>query len=289
MKMYHAAGIQTFHHLKHDQYACMGPYIPGWMEGAASWHPSVIGHRLRAAHHAYFWLLNYKDAIESVRASVSHRQLDAMYKDIETHLHKLTHVKLEPARHSTIFPDKAKCYTDYEPRPLRDSSLKSKVLKGLAPSEKDKGWKFIIYELLVDPNLVKRSYQNGYHDFKYLMYGDESSGPLSLSLQMDNEGPIIICETPGIWGSLPAGFKHFWDPDVLDIYVTFDAVSATNEDFAFDKETASKLVIHHTQELEICAEIIRSKHDVHFKAGSHVLTVVPKTSTKVILAWLITA
>jgi len=100
---------------------------------------SVIGHRLRAAHHAYFWLLNYKDAIESVRASVSHRQLDAMYKDIETHLHKLTHVKLEPARHSTIFPDKAKCYTDYEPRPLRDSSLKSKVLKGLAPSEKDKG------------------------------------------------------------------------------------------------------------------------------------------------------
>lgn len=103
------------------------------------YHHSVIGHRLRAAHHAYFWLLNYKDAIESIRSSASHRQLDALYKDIETHHHKLTHVKLEPARHHTIFPDKAKCYTDYEPRPLRDSSLKSKVLKGLALSDKDKG------------------------------------------------------------------------------------------------------------------------------------------------------
>jgi hypothetical protein len=25
------------------EYACLGPYIPTWMDGAASWHPSVIG------------------------------------------------------------------------------------------------------------------------------------------------------------------------------------------------------------------------------------------------------
>lgn len=65
--------------------------------------------------------------------------------------------------------------------------------------------------------------------------------------------------------------------------------TAAIEDFTFDKEAASKLAIHHSQELEICAEIIRSKHDVHFKAGSHVLTIVPKTTSKVILAWMITA
>jgi len=40
-------------------------------------------------------------------------------------------------------------------------------------------------------------------------------------------GPIIICETPGIWGSLPTGFKHFWDPNIVDIYVTFDAKNST--------------------------------------------------------------
>ena len=32
----------------------------------------------------------------------------------------------------------------------------------------------------------------GYHDFKHLMYGDESSGPLSLSLQMEHEGNLRI-------------------------------------------------------------------------------------------------
>ena len=51
----------------------MGPYIPTWMEGAASWHPSVIGHRLRAAHHSYFWLLILSDAIQGLKSSLTHR------------------------------------------------------------------------------------------------------------------------------------------------------------------------------------------------------------------------
>ncbi len=38
-------------------YIRTGPYIKSWMKGAASWHPSVIGHRLRAAHHSYASIL----------------------------------------------------------------------------------------------------------------------------------------------------------------------------------------------------------------------------------------
>ena len=48
-----------------------GPYIRNWMEGAASWHPTVIGHRLRASHHAYFWLLILRDAISELLRAVS--------------------------------------------------------------------------------------------------------------------------------------------------------------------------------------------------------------------------
>ncbi len=62
-KHYHGAAIQTFSHYHHDVYACQGPYIKDWMAGAASWHPSVIAHRMRASHHAYFWLEIWVEAV----------------------------------------------------------------------------------------------------------------------------------------------------------------------------------------------------------------------------------
>ena len=48
-------------------------------------------------------------------------------------------MKLEPPRHKTIFPDNATCYTDYEPRPVREASLQSKVIQGLAATDADSG------------------------------------------------------------------------------------------------------------------------------------------------------
>ncbi len=44
---YSGVGIDSFTHGTHESYACLGPYIPSWMLGAASWHPSVIGHSMR--------------------------------------------------------------------------------------------------------------------------------------------------------------------------------------------------------------------------------------------------
>lgn len=59
--------IQTFTHYLHAEYACHGPYIKNWTEGVLQdYHPSVIGHRLRAAHLAYFWLWILSQAIEDV-------------------------------------------------------------------------------------------------------------------------------------------------------------------------------------------------------------------------------
>jgi hypothetical protein len=132
---YHSAGIQTFQHMMHEKYACEGPYIPTWMEGAASWHPSVIGHRMRGAHHAYFWLLNFAEAIADLKTQLGHRVYDAVEKDVDHRLSKL-HAPLVPPRHQTDFPDDAKCYTDYEPRPVREASLKQRVIGGLASEGK---------------------------------------------------------------------------------------------------------------------------------------------------------
>ena len=132
---YHSAGIQTFQHLNNELYACEGPYIPTWMEGAASWHPSVIAHRMRAAHHAYFWLLNYAEALASVKEQLSHRVFDAVEKDVDHRWTKL-HTPMGPAKHASMFPDEAQCLTDYEPRPVREASLKDKVVGGLAKDGK---------------------------------------------------------------------------------------------------------------------------------------------------------
>lgn len=55
-KAYHSAGIQTFTHSSFEPYACLGPYIKDFQKGFVSWHPSTTAHKLRAAHHSFFWL-----------------------------------------------------------------------------------------------------------------------------------------------------------------------------------------------------------------------------------------
>lgn len=134
-KRYHGAGIQTFQHVKHTAYACLGPYIKTWMKGAASWHPSVIGHRLRAAHHSYFWLLILRDAISELIQLASHRALDAIAKDVEKHLNHYYPSHMSAPAHPSPFLDDMQCFTDYEPRSIRNSSLKDLVVQGLADNE----------------------------------------------------------------------------------------------------------------------------------------------------------
>lgn len=214
-------------HEKHTDYACLGPYIKTWMEGAASWHPSVIGHRLRASHHAYFWLLVYLDALEELKKVLSHRSADAALKDCQHHLQSLYQPLNPEPKHKSPFPDNMTCHTDYQPRSIQgESSLKRLVLSGLSsedPVESFKdagdGWHFIIYENLVDHNLVVRSQKQGYLDYKYLLFTGENAKPLSLKLQIERPGAVFICQTPGIWGSLPKGFDKLWEAE-LELYIT---------------------------------------------------------------------
>jgi hypothetical protein len=138
-KHYHGAAIQTFTHLKHEDYACQGPYIKKWMEGAASWHPSVIAHRLRASHHAYFWLLIWQEALQELMKNLANnRNPDALLKDTSAHLDKL-YIPMKEAVNKLPFLDDMKCYTNYEPRAVREVSLKDRVLTGLSTGTGEKG------------------------------------------------------------------------------------------------------------------------------------------------------
>lgn len=188
-KNYHGAGIQTFTHSRHTDYACLGPYIKEWEKGAASWHPSVIAHRLRASHHAYFWLLIWQEALKELLSLASHRSVEAILKDVEHHQATL-YPPMHPAIHKSTYVDDMKCYTDYEPKATEGISLKERAVAGLAAEESQKGWHFIIYEDLVDKHLVQNSHKQGYLDFKKLMYGNVESGPLSLSVSTARAGPV---------------------------------------------------------------------------------------------------
>ena len=209
---------------------------------------------MRGAHHAYFWLLNLAEALSELKALASHRVLDAIEKDVDHRLNKLL-TPMGPALHKSKFPDDAKCYTDYEPRAVREASLKEKIVAGLEADGKagelllqysrmcvpysfttmaelilkivsvlrvyillkykcnytfscimnplitaphathslqytHAGWTHMIYEDIVDHNLVLKSRKMEYLDFKYLLKGDKDAGPLSFHLDLAKDGPV---------------------------------------------------------------------------------------------------
>jgi hypothetical protein len=48
----------------------------------------------------------------------------------------------------------------------------------------------MIYEDIVDHNLVLRSQKFEYADFKYLLHGGKESGPLSIEVETSKDGPV---------------------------------------------------------------------------------------------------
>eukprot|EP00601_Ochromonadales_sp_CCMP2298_P021469 CAMPEP_0173311706 /NCGR_PEP_ID=MMETSP1143-20121109/23688_1 /TAXON_ID=483371 /ORGANISM="non described non described, Strain CCMP2298" /LENGTH=435 /DNA_ID=CAMNT_0014253745 /DNA_START=123 /DNA_END=1430 /DNA_ORIENTATION=+ len=194
MHAYHGAGIQLFSHRSEEDYACKGPFIPSFQDGAASWHPSVLGHSLRASHHAYFWLRAWSEALSDLRNQTSHRVVGAVQKDVVSRLGRLQAPRGK-AQHKSDFPDDATCYTDYEPRPVREASLLSTVISGLASNTSNttptngKGWTYQIYENIVNKELVEKSQQMQYLDYKYLLWGDKSAGgPAEFAGQSEKRG-----------------------------------------------------------------------------------------------------
>lgn len=73
-KEYPAAGLQLFWHNTVDIYRCRGPFTVDWECCAASHHPTLLGHELRATHHAMLWLPVLANAISELIHTLSHQQ-----------------------------------------------------------------------------------------------------------------------------------------------------------------------------------------------------------------------
>ena len=224
--------------------------------------------------------------MQDILTHLEHRAPDAILKDVQHHLEN-NYAPAGEAVHKLDFLDGMKCLTDYEPRAVREVSLKSHVVAGLAKDEKDpSGWLSIIYEDMVDHNLVKRSLEHEYKDFKWLLHGKDNSGPLSIKVTNERAGPMYICETPGIWGALPKGFTHLHE-DAIEIYLHKDVADTTN--YKFETSKATKLNFYHDKELDICIQLRSGdKSGKEFPKGNHVLTIVPKANKKLIVAWVLT-
>lgn len=107
---YSGMGIQSFTHMSHDNYKCLGPYIAEWRKGAAPWHPSVVAHRLRAAHHAFFWLFGFREALIIIENLLTKGQsLDIIKLEFNNRLDNFykKHT-FPPNNHLTHIPDKVK-------------------------------------------------------------------------------------------------------------------------------------------------------------------------------------
>lgn len=49
---------------------------------------------------------------------------------------------------------------------------------------------------------------------------------------------MFLCETPGIWGSLPKGYDHLWS-GIIEAYVTYNVAAADRANFTFKKGECS--------------------------------------------------
>ena len=237
-------GIQLWDHTSYQDYKCLGPYIKEWQNpGVASWHPSALGHELRAAHYAYFWLLILKDAVIELQKNLTTSSFAAVYAAVKKHERRETgHVPAKPI-YASDFSDNMQCLTTFEPRHDPLARLTDYVI----PSGDDRPpFKSSIFEELTEPRIINKARERGYKDFKHMLFGDKDSSPLSVRIRVQASGTAFLCQPPGNWGKLPSGFKNFWEAGTK-VYLTRnlpDGKDAAGKSFKFEASAAEEL--HYT-------------------------------------------
>lgn len=279
-KTYKTAGIQTWVHSLYEPYKCHGPYIDDWGCCSASWHPSLKGHELRADHYSYFWLLILKDAINDLSTITNIEE--AATKVSKHRTSEVNHIPREPM-YPSHFHSNLKCYTTFQPLHDPDLSLLNLVIPVTNPTLDVKPFGYAIMEDFINVDIVQKARQQGYKDYKYMLYGNKHSQPLSLKLEVLNTGYIHVCEPPGNWGKVPKGFKSFYKDGTAKAYVTINV--STYESFVFDmaKATEVSIVDLNKGSQYVCAEIGKEPMTV----GKHVLTLVPMTEDNIMVSCLI--
>ena len=185
------------------------------------------------------------------------------------------------------YNDKQRCYITYEPLNQPELSLFNLVVGSSSSAGSDaQPFQKGIMEDFIDKNIVINARRQGYLDYKYMLYGDKSSLPLSLRVDIKHVGIVQLCEPPGNWGNLPAGFKSFYKDDMAKVYIT-ENVALGNESsatFDFDESRAKQLPIVDLKKGTqfVCAEIGEK-----INLGNHVLTIVPTSESKIMISYMI--
>ena len=300
------SGIQLWEHGGYDTYKCHGPYTAGWGCCSASWHPSVLGHELRASHYAFTWLAVYKDALEHVLKHLNDNSgsnnvnaADDLLVKIDRHInHEQKHTQMT-AYFPSDYSDNMSCMTTFHPISDAESDLDKYYVK----NNVDKPlFKKTIFEDLMDKGIVSKARAGGYQDFKYIYYGNKDSMPLSIKIHVKKEGIVFLCQPPGFWGKLPDGFKNFWDANTK-IYLNSDvenydklqtfkdllepnAVNAGHVPFNFNMDLGK--VKAYTNKIPGDSQNLCVQFDEKFKTGVHVLTIVPSTADNILISTIIT-
>jgi hypothetical protein len=282
LNKYNAAGMQFFDHEHYDKYKCHGPYVPEWQCCSASWHPSILGHQVRADHHAFFWLLIFRDAIQFIQTSLKTTNIEDLSKTMKKHLKSEKKYALVEPMYESKYSDSLQCYTTFQPHADESMSLDKLVLPN---NDNTPGFKMDIFEQLTEPGVLKKARKMGYKDFKHMLYGNKDSGVLSLKATVTSEGNSFLCQPPGNWGKLPKGFTNMWECGT-EIYLTPNVPESEMNTFLFQKDKARS--VSYTQKSPkdsqswLCVDF-----DSPLPVGTHVLTVVPTTDQKIGFAYLL--
>ena len=286
VKMFQAyqtlAGVQVWSHRHYEEYKCHGPYVKEWACCSASWHPSKLGHELRASHHSFFWLQVLKDALTELLQKSEQEHLEELLTSINKHISAETkHVPVE-AMYQSEYSDRMQCYTTFEPIHDESGNLNSHILTSMDGKE---AWTHQIFEDLTDKNILIKARERGYLDFKHMVHGNKDNSPLSLKIKIDSNegGTFFLCEPPGNWGKMPDGFMPFWEVGTK-VYITKDAeLGEGGTQFTFDESKAK--VLSYTNRLpkdtqNVCVDFAPYK----LPSGTHVITVVPTTDDRIMIS-----
>ncbi len=319
-KMLHSyqtlAGIQIWSHHHYESYKCRGPYVRDWQCCSASWHPSKKGHELRAAHHSFFWLAIFRDAvIEILLEKKDSLRMQLAMSD--HHISKEGKHGPDAPLYKSRYTDDMQCINTFMPKHDWNADLRQYVLPFPPRSSSSRrlddtpsnpnplhtpepisgriggGWEMNIFEELTQKGIIATARERGYKDFKYMIHGGQDAMPLNIRITITKgKGTFFLCEPPGNWGKMPPGFKTFWDAGTK-VYITpnvekqdMEAYASGNRPFSFFKPNATELKYVNRKPEDsqvVCVDFDEYEPPV----GQHIVTIQPTSNYRIMVSTLL--
>ena len=192
-------------------------------------------------------------------------------------------------------PDVVQCWTNYEPRSDRSTSLSmalidQRVVETFDRWEKDVDeWHVVVADRLHYGDSVFDSRRNfGYKDYKVVLVGHKGSGPVSLHFTSKSKGKVMICDLAQIWATLQ--YKGKVAPEkycrLLEctpkVYITPSSKEKPSS-FEFSPSTAKEISFEKYHDSSDCM-LSTSELDGDF---SFVMTISPQTERRHLISHII--